>query len=120
MSDGGCREAVFPNLARHFIPVGPNELWVGHITYIRTRLAFVYLAVILDAWSRRAVGYAADARGAGRPAVSTRLYPPYRPWQSIWLCSLPGGADRVGPTRIDEPAWESVRQCPMRKLHQNG
>ena len=57
-SDGGCREAVFPNLARHFAPGGPNELWVGDITYIRIRLAFVYLAVILDAWSRRVVGYA--------------------------------------------------------------
>ena len=32
-SDGGCREAVFPNLARYFVPGGPNELWVGDITY---------------------------------------------------------------------------------------
>ncbi len=32
-SDGGCREAVFPNLARHFVPGGPNELWVGDITF---------------------------------------------------------------------------------------
>ena len=66
-SDGGCREAVFPNLARHFIPGGPNELWVGDITYIRTHSTFVYLAVILDAWSRRAVGYAVSRQ------IDTRL-----------------------------------------------
>ena len=48
-SDDECREGVFPNLARDFVPGGPNELWVGVITYIRTRLAFVFLAVILDA-----------------------------------------------------------------------
>ena len=66
-SDGGCREGVFPNLARHFIPSGSNELWVGDITYVRTRSTFVYLAVILDAWSRRVVGYAVSRQ------IDTRL-----------------------------------------------
>ena len=82
-SDGGCREAVFPNRARHFIPGGPNELWVGDIMYIRIRLAFVYLAVILDAWSRRVVGYAVsrqiDTRltlAALRAALADRWPPP--------------------------------------------
>ena len=82
-SDGGCREAVFPNRVRHFIPGGPNELWVGDITYIRIRLAFVYLAVILDAWSRRVVGYAVsrqiDTRltlAALRAALADRRPPP--------------------------------------------
>ena len=82
-SDGGCREAVFPNLARHFVPGGPNELWVGDITFIRTRLAFVFLAVILDAWSRRVVGYAVsrqiDTRltvAALRAALENRRPPP--------------------------------------------
>ena len=59
--------AVFPNLARYFVPSGPNELWVGDITYIRIRLAFVYLAVILDARSRRVVGYAVSRQ------IDTRL-----------------------------------------------
>ena len=45
-SDGGRGEAAFPNLARDFTPTGPNQLWVGDITYIRTRGPFVYLAVI--------------------------------------------------------------------------
>ena len=47
-SDGGCREAVFPNLARHFVPGGPNELWVGDTVHSRpSRLRFS--VVIADA-----------------------------------------------------------------------
>jgi len=49
---------VFPNLARDFTPTGPDQLWVADITYIRLKAAFVFLAVLLDAWSRRVVGYA--------------------------------------------------------------
>jgi putative transposase len=45
-------------LALGFRPSGPNQLWVADITYIRLRSGFVYLAVLLDAWSRRVVGYA--------------------------------------------------------------
>ena len=37
---------------------GPNQLWVADITYVAITTGFVYLAVVLDAWSRRAVGYA--------------------------------------------------------------
>jgi putative transposase len=36
---------------------GPNQLWVADITYVATHEGFAYVAVILDAWSRRAVGY---------------------------------------------------------------
>jgi putative transposase len=36
----------------------PNQLWVADITYIAIAAGFVYLAAILDAWSRRVVGYA--------------------------------------------------------------
>jgi putative transposase len=49
---------VFHNLARNFTPTGPDQLWVADITYIRLKAAFVFLAVLLDAWSRRVVGYA--------------------------------------------------------------
>ena len=37
---------------------GPNQLWVADITYVAIAVGFVYIAVILDAWSRRVVGYA--------------------------------------------------------------
>lgn len=48
---------VFPNLTRRFIPSGINQLWVADITYIRLKSTFIYLAVILDAFSRRVVGW---------------------------------------------------------------
>ena len=49
---------IYPNLARELKPSGLNQLWVADITYIRLLLEFVYLAVILDAFSRRVIGWA--------------------------------------------------------------
>lgn len=43
---------------RDFSADGPNELWVADITYISTWAGFLYLAVVMDAWSRRVVGWA--------------------------------------------------------------
>jgi putative transposase len=43
---------------RDFAAKGPNRLWVADITYIPTWAGFLYLAVVLDAWSRRVVGWA--------------------------------------------------------------
>jgi transposase InsO family protein len=48
----------YPNLARGFAPSGPNQLWQADLTYIRLRWEFCYLACILDAFSRRVVGWA--------------------------------------------------------------
>ena len=48
-----------PNLVqRQFTPVAPNRLWIGDITYLRTGEGWRYLAVLLDAYSRRVVGWA--------------------------------------------------------------
>jgi transposase InsO family protein len=49
---------VYPNLAREIRPTAVNQLWVADITYIRLCREFVYLAVVLDAFSRRVVGWA--------------------------------------------------------------
>jgi putative transposase len=49
---------VWPNLARHMVPMAVNQLWVADITYIKMSEAFVYLAVVLDGFSRRVVGWA--------------------------------------------------------------
>lgn len=57
-TDSDHGDPVYENLALGYRPCGPNQLWVGDITYIRLRSGFVYLAVLLDAWSRRVVGYA--------------------------------------------------------------
>ncbi len=45
---------------RDFHPEGPDRLWVADITYIPTWAGFLYLAVVLDAWSRRIVGWAME------------------------------------------------------------
>ena len=42
---------------RDFVAAGPNRLWVADITYIPTWAGFLYLAVVVDAWSRRVVGW---------------------------------------------------------------
>jgi putative transposase len=52
--------AVYPNLTRDWKPNQINQLWVADITYIRLRESFLYLAVILDAYSRKVIGWALD------------------------------------------------------------
>lgn len=49
---------VYPNLARRIKSTAINQLWVADLTYIRLRMEFVYLAVVLDAFSRRVIGWA--------------------------------------------------------------
>jgi putative transposase len=48
---------IYPNLARHVNLTGLNQLWVADITFIRLRSEFIYLAVVLDAYSRRVIGW---------------------------------------------------------------
>lgn len=60
---------VYLNLARRMELTGVNQLWVADITYIRLRSEFVYLAVILDGYSRKVVGWALDRTLAARLAV---------------------------------------------------
>lgn len=48
---------VYPNLARNLVLSNINQLWVADITYIRLRREFIYLAVLLDAYSRRCIGW---------------------------------------------------------------
>jgi putative transposase len=57
-TDSDHGSPIFPNLARDIALSGPNQLWVADLTYIAIAHNFAYLAVILDAWSRRVVGYA--------------------------------------------------------------
>jgi putative transposase len=78
-TDSGHNYPIYPNLAANMTLDGPNQLWVADITYVAITASFVYLAVILDAWSRRVVGYAIsrsiDARLAAaalRAAVNAR------------------------------------------------
>ena len=51
---------IYRNLAWRLQPSGGNQLWVADITYIRLNEGFAYLAVVLDAFSRRAIGWAME------------------------------------------------------------
>lgn len=82
-TDSDHDSPIFPNLAKGLVVDGPNQLWVGDLTYIAIAGGFVYLAALLDAWSRRVVGYAIsrsiDARlplAALKAALRARQPPP--------------------------------------------
>ena len=49
---------VVPNLTRGLVPTGVDQIWVADITYVRLAEGFVYLAAVLDAFSRKVVGWA--------------------------------------------------------------
>ena len=47
---------ILPDLAKVLVPDRPNQLWVADLTYVAIPSGFIYLAAILDAWSRKVVG----------------------------------------------------------------
>jgi putative transposase len=59
-TDSNHDRPVYPNVAGELELTGLNQLWVADITYIRLELEFVYLAVVLDAYSRRVIGWALE------------------------------------------------------------
>jgi putative transposase len=78
-TDSGHGLPIYPNLAKDFVPDAPDQLWVADITYIRLAREFVYLAVVLDAFSRRVLGWELSRRidtaltlSALRMAISDR------------------------------------------------
>jgi transposase InsO family protein len=82
-TDSSHGKRIYPNLARKMTPTDINQLWVADITYIRLYWEFVFLAVILDAHSRRVIGWALDQTlesklplAALRMALAGRTVPP--------------------------------------------
>jgi transposase InsO family protein len=59
-TDSNHKLPVYPNLARDLKITGLNQLWVADLTYIRLQYEFVFLAVILDAFSRKVIGWALE------------------------------------------------------------
>ena len=57
-TDSDHDQPIYPNRTRELTIDGPNQLWVADITYVAVVEGFAYVAVILDAWSCRAVSYA--------------------------------------------------------------
>ena len=112
-----------------FAADGPDRLWVADITYVPTWAGFLYLAVVLDAWSRRIVGWAMASapahrarprlrstwrwRSGGRPSVDPSL----RPGLPVHVARL----RQPLPTRLAcGPRWASrrrrLRQRDVREL----
>ena len=121
---------VYLNLAARMKVTGINQLWVADITYIRLQHEFVYLAVVLDAWSRRVIGWAVDRTLAARLAVNgagecdgqatTRAWSgaPIRSLDSICVARLRGGAGETQNDTEHEQAGQS-RQCFLREFHED-
>ena len=57
-TDSDHDQPIFPNLSKDLKLDGPDQLWAADITYVPIIGGFVYVAIILDGWSRRVVGYA--------------------------------------------------------------
>jgi transposase InsO family protein len=82
-TDSNHGRMVYPNLARGMVLTGLDQLWVADITYIRLLTEFVFLAVILDAYSRRVIGWALERTledeltlAALHMALARRVVPP--------------------------------------------
>jgi len=59
-TDSNHGRKVYPNLAATMVLTGMDQLWRADITYVRLREEFIFVAVILDAYSRRVIGWALD------------------------------------------------------------
>ena len=101
-TDSNHGRRVYPNLAEQMTLSGINQLWVADITYIRLEAEFVYLAVVIDAFSRRVIGWALDRtrggrshpgsapHGAGVAAAGGRVGASFRSWQPVCIGRLYG------------------------------
>lgn len=82
-TDSDHDQPIFPERTKDMIVDGPDQLWVADITYVAVAVGFVYVAVIMDAWSRRIIGYAMSRRIDARltlaaldAAIALRQPPP--------------------------------------------
>ena len=84
-TDSNHGRKIYPNLAAKIASTGVSQLWVADITYVRLEEEFIFVAVILDAYSRRVIGWAMDRNmedeltlTALRMALAERGAPPGR------------------------------------------
>jgi putative transposase len=74
-TDSNHNFRVYPNLAGRMELTGIDQLWIADITYIRLETEFVYLAVVLDAYSRRVIGWALDRHLEDDLAIAALEWP---------------------------------------------
>ena len=130
-TDSGHDLGVWLNLAAWLELSGIDQLWVADITYIRLAEEFVFLAVVLDAFSRRVLaqvaGRAAGCRAGYRRAASghrpapTRAGPDasLRPRRAVRLGRLRQPAAGTWHPAQHEPGRKPLRQRKMRELHED-
>ena len=87
-TDSNHDRAVYTNLVPGLNITGLNQLWVADITYIRLAREWVYLAVVLDAYSRRCIGWTLDRNIDARLALgaldSALMLPRFRGQFTVW------------------------------------
>jgi putative transposase len=123
---------VFPNLYENAIPAKPDIVWVDDITYIRIEGGFCYLAAVVDACSRKVVGYAISQRidsqlalaaleaavASRKPAPHTCIHHSDRGSQYASE-EYRRALERFKADRIHELTGQSVSQRPGGELHEN-
>jgi putative transposase len=124
-TDSSHGRKVYPNLARDMVLTDVDQLWVADITYIRLRDEFVFLAVIMDACSRRVIGWALDRtledeltlsalrNGIESPRCCFRAGPSLRPRHAVRQQRLHGPAEGERHQSPREPESESMGQRGM-------
>ena len=112
---------IYPDLAKGVVPDRPNQLWVADLTYVAIPGGFVYLAAMLDAWSRKFVGYAIKPfhgcprrrRGAEggdqEPCSAKKLQSSLRSRVAIRVRGVSRAAGSSWPDWLDESPRRPVR-----------
>ena len=129
-TDSDHDQPIYPNRTKDLTIDGPNQLWVADITYVAVVEGFAYVAVILDAWSRRAVGYAIsrsiDVRltlAALNAAIERRRPPPgcvhHSDRGSIRRSGLSASLASLRSCRFDGAQRQPLRQRQGRELHED-
>ena len=124
-TDSNHGRQVYPNLAAAMVLTGINQLWVADITYIRLETEFVYLSVIIDAFSRRVIGWALDRRmeddltlaALGMALESRRpttgLGASFRSWQPVCVRRIHGFAEGTRLPDQHEPQGQRLGKRPL-------
>ncbi len=104
---GGQPSVVAPNrLQRQFAPTSPNQVWVTDITYIRTHEGWLYLAVVLDLFSRQVIGWSMRSRMDSDLVLSALLMAVWRrkPAQEVMVHSDQG-------SQFTSDAWQAFMKA---------
>ena len=118
-TDSNHTRKVYPNLARDMVLTAINQLWRADITYIRLRDEFVFLAVILDAYSRRVIGWALDRTMEDRTHADRAAHGAVAPRRRSRAWCITPTAARSTPatiTRICSKPTASTSACRARAI----